>query len=92
MGLTSLQLNHEKIDNSQIISRNTRRRSAYPVRDTDLNKANIVTQATSGPQIDFCAYQYVITLTWYMYACTLVVQLQVTTKVKAKKNTSNDSS
>jgi len=45
MGLTSLQLNYEKIDNSQIISSNTRWRSAYPVRDTDVNKVNIVTQA-----------------------------------------------
>jgi len=51
----------EKIDNSQVISSNTN--SAYPVRDTDLNKANIVTQATSGPQIEFCVYQYAITLT-----------------------------
>jgi len=63
MGLTYLQLNHEKIDNSQIISRNTRRLSAYPVKDTDLNKANAFTETTSGPQIEFSGYQYVITLT-----------------------------
>ena len=63
MGLASLQLKQEKNDNSQIISRNTRRRSSYLVRNSDLNKANVVTQATSGPQIESCVYQYVLTLT-----------------------------